>query len=351
MSGIRPGRLATGILAAGAITAASIPAGAVAPRPAQPATQAPAVQAAQSRLAYQQAQQDLRAAEVALADLDGQLQAGQLRVEAAGQVAAQDARQEEELRHRIGEMARAAYQTEGSELSSVLEAHSIGELWDALAEARVVSERQDDLLQRLDRARRAEERLLDQARAQEDDLSRRRAEAQARVAGLESQLSRLSEAVQAAGQVIAGAAGRVPAQRLPQTTGVDGQCTWYAEQAWTTYSDPGSPVLTGDGADVVPNLARALGRPAGLEPQPGALVSWQRPLLSAYGHVAYVAAVDRDPAGNLTGYTVWEMNYMAPFATDVRHLTWIGASAQILFMDPPQPVDPPAAVASFGPPA
>jgi len=147
--------------------------------------------------------------------------------------------------------------------------------------------------------------------------------------------------VAAAGQVLAGAAaGRVPSNRLPQTTGADGQCTWYGEQAWLTYSDASSPTLTGDGADVVPNLARATGRPVELEPQPGSLVSWQRPLMSAFGHVALVAAVDRDASGNLTGYTVWEMNYLGPFQTDARHVTWSGPSSQILFLSPPRPVDP-----------
>ena len=308
------------------------------------------MQAAQATLAYQQTQQDLQASQTSLAQLDGQLQNAQLQVTTATQVAARDARQEDELRQRIGEMARSAYQTEGSQLSGLLEARSIGELWDALAEARVVSERQDDLLRRLAETRRADESLLDAARAHQDDVSRRRAAAQARVLDLESRLNGLTVAVQAAGQVISGAAGRVPAQRLPQTTGVDGQCTWYAEQAWTTYSDASSPPLTGDGADVVPNLAVALGRPVDREPQPGALVSWQRPLLSPYGHVAYVASVDRDPAGALTGYTVWEMNYQGPFVTDVRHVTWSGPSSQVLFMDPPQPVDPLTAdLARFGP--
>jgi len=132
----------------------------------------------------------------------------------------------------------------------------------------------------------------------------------------------------------------VPSNRLAQTTGADGQCTWYGEQAWVTYSDPSAPTLSGDGADVVPNLARAIGRPVELQPQPGALVSWQRPLMSAFGHVAFVAAVDRDPSGALTGYTVWEMNYVGPFQTDARHVTWTGPSSQVLFLSPPQPVDP-----------
>jgi surface antigen len=98
--------------------------------------------------------------------------------------------------------------------------------------------------------------------------------------------------------------------------------------------------MTGDGADVVPNLARATGRQVELEPRPGSLVSWQRPLMSAYGHVAFVAAVDRDPSGALTGYTVWEMNYVGAFQTDARHVTWSGPSSQVLFLSPPNPVDP-----------
>jgi hypothetical protein len=56
-------QLTGGIVAAGAVMAAALPAGATAPWPAQP----PAAQAAQSRLAYQRAQQDLQAAQAAVA--------------------------------------------------------------------------------------------------------------------------------------------------------------------------------------------------------------------------------------------------------------------------------------------
>ncbi len=322
------------------------PVGAVSTRQAPP----PVVQVAQSALAYQQAQRDMGSAQAALSRLDGQLQDAQRQVTAADDLASRDARQEEALRHRIGEMARSAYQMEGSQFSGVVEARSIGELWDALAEARLVSERQHDVLEQLDRVRQADEHARDVARARQNDLSRQRGDAQARLTALETRVAGLAQAVQSAGQVIAGVAGRVPSQRLPQTTGVDGQCTWYAEQAWAAYSDPGSPPLTGDGGDVVSNLARLSGRRPELEPQPGSLVSWQRPLMSAYGHVAYVASVDRDPAGSLTGYTVWEMNYQGPFITDVRHVSWTGPSAQVLFLSPPHAVDPIAAeLARFGP--
>jgi surface antigen len=258
--------------------------------------------------AYQQAQQQMRSIQGSVVQLDGQMAQADQQIVAAQQKVASDKQREDTLRQRAGEYARSAYQTEGSQLSQVLDAHSVAEVWDVLAEARVVKQR---------------EAALQQLRA------------------LESKLGTLASAVAAAGQVLAGAAaGRVPSNRLSQTTGADGQCTWYGEQAWVAYSDPSSPTLTGDGADVVPNLARATGRQVELEPRPGSLVSWQRPLMSAYGHVAFVAAVDRDPSGALVGYTVWEMNYVGAFQTDARHVTWSGPSSQVLFLSPPNPVDP-----------
>jgi surface antigen len=134
--------------------------------------------------------------------------------------------------------------------------------------------------------------------------------------------------------------GPIPPNRLAQTTGADGQCTYYAEQAWVTYSDQSSPRLTGDGGFVVQNLASAMGRPVESEPKPGSLVSWLPPLMSAYGHVGYVASVQRDSSGALLGYTVWEMNYTGAFQTDARHVAWTGSSSQIQFISPPAPVDP-----------
>lgn len=290
---------------------------------------------------YQQTRRDIWDLQGSLARLDRQLVEAERQFAAAEQRAAADAEREHALRRRIGEYARSAYQSDGSWLSRVLEAHSVAEVWDVLAEARLVAERQRMLVDQLDRLLRADEAARERAREVRDALAGRRRDGLTRLGDLEARLRGLLQMAAAAGQVLAETAGRVPAARLPQTTGAAGQCTWYAEQAWVTYSDPSSPALTGDGADVVPNLARAAGRAVVLEPQPGSLVSWQRPLLSpAHGHVAYVAAVDRDGGGNLTGYTVWEMNYLGPFRTDARHVTWTGPSGGVLFLSPPGPTDP-----------
>jgi surface antigen len=327
-----------GVLAAGAVAAAALPiAVAAAPRPPQP----PAVRMAAAAAAYLQAQQDIRTMQSSLPQLDQQVAESDQRIAAAEERAAADRQREDALRQQIGEYARTAYQTRGSQLSEVLQSRSVTEVWGVLAEARLVSERQGSLLEQLGQLRRTDEGLRDQAWAARDALAKQRAQALARLRDLEARLGGLAQAATAAGQVLAGtAAGRVPAARFPQTSGAAGQCTWYAEQAWVTYSEPAAPALTGDGADVVPNLARAEARPVEPEPQPGSLVSWQRPLMSAFGHVAYVASTDHDASGALTGYTVWEMNYTGPYQTSTRHVPWAGPSSQVLFLSPPRPVDP-----------
>jgi surface antigen len=328
-----------GVLAAGAVAAGALPIvpGAAAGRLPQP----PAAQMAAAAGAYLQAQQDIRAVQASLPQLDQQVAESDRMIAAADERAAADRQREDALTQQVGEYARSAYQTEGSQLSQMLQARSVTELWGSLAEARLVSERQRSLLEQLDHLRRTDEGLRDQARAAHDALAAQRSRAQARLRDLQAKLGGLAQAATAAGQVLAGAAaGRVPAARLAQTTGAAGQCTWYAEQAWVTYSEATAPTLTGDGADVVPNLARAEGRPTELEPQPGSLVSWQRPLMSAFGHVAFVASTDHDASGALTGYTVWEMNYTGPYQTSTRHVFWAGPSPQVLFLSPPRPVDP-----------
>lgn len=305
------------------------------------AASSPAAQMAAAAAAYQQTQQQMRSIQGNVVQLDQQVAQADLQIVAAQQKVAADKTREDALRRKVGEYARSAYQTEGSQITEVLDARSVAEVWDVLAEARVVTERQRSLVDQVTQLRQQDESIRDQAQTARDGLAKQREAAIQQLKALESKLGALAAAVSAAGQVLAGAAaGRVPGNRLPQTTGAAGQCTWYAEQAWVTYSFQSSPTLTGDGADVVPNLARAMGRPVELEPQPGSLISWQRPLMSAYGHVAYVASVDRDAGGAIAGYTVWEMNYTGAFQTDARHVAWSGPSSQVLFLSPPQPVDP-----------
>jgi surface antigen len=329
------------VLLLGALLGAVLTAGSTPQMAAAQATGSPAAQMAAAQASYQQTRLQMQSIQGSVVQLDQQIVQADQRIADAQLHVAADQQREHALRQRAGEYARSAYQTEGSSLSQVLDSQSVAQVWDALAEARVVSERQSQLIDQIVQIRQADEAIRDQALAAKDALSRQRDQALQQLRALESRLGSLAAAVAAAGQVLAGAAaGGVPGNRLPQTTGDAGQCTWYAEQAWVTYADQSSPTLTGDGADVVPNLARAMGRPVELEPQAGSLISWERPLMSAYGHVAFVAAVDRDGSGALTGYTVWEMNYTGAFQTDARHISWTGPSSQVLFLSPPKAVDP-----------
>ncbi len=325
--------LVAGLLAIGAVATATVPAHA-----GNPPT--PAEWAASNAAALAQAQGDLAGAHAAYARLSDELAAAEQEAQSAKQRAIDDQQKEASLKTQISRMARSSYEVQGSQLAAILDARSIGELWTALAQARLVADRQTSLLRKLDNLRRADEAARDQAVRHRDSVSYTRSQVDMQIRTLEGQLPGLALAVQLSGQVMRSPAGQVPGARLPQTGGVAGQCTWYAEQAWVTYSDPGSPKLYGDGSDVVSNLSQELGRPYTLEPTPGALVSWKRPLLSEWGHVAYVAAVDRDGNGTLTGYTVWEMNWLGAFIADTRHIRWAGPNDQIQFMSPPNPVDP-----------
>ena len=143
---------------------------------------------------------------------------------------------------------------------------------------------------------------------------------------------------------------------LTPVTGLPGQCTYYAELAWYTYSDRTptgqSKVATilGNGQDIAPNYAAAYGLPTTkVNPQPGALVSWTAAGMgeALYGHVAFVAAVGSDAQGSY--YTVWEMNWGGPFMTHSRTIH-LPDPRDPTFVDPPHPVDPVAeAKQTFGP--
>jgi surface antigen len=338
-------RLIAGALSAGALAVA---AGSI-PVHADSTGLSPAAQQAAYQAQLAAAQGQLSDAQAAVANLTQMLDQARQQVVAADQKAADDKAKEDELRQQISALARNQYQTEGGQMLSVLQSRTIADLWNNLAEARVVAEHQQTLLNQLDAMRRADEAARAQARGTLNSVARSLGSAEGQVALLEGRIGGYAVYINGAGQ-LAGTAGRVPSARVSQNTGLDGQCTWYAEQAYATYSDPKAPGMMGDGADVVANLARAEHRSPESEPQPGSLISWSRQFYSPYGHVGYVASVDKDGSGNITGYTVWEMNYQGPFIADARHVNWTGPNWMVQFLSPPQPTDPIAAeIIKYGP--
>ncbi|MDQ6771732.1 MAG: CHAP domain-containing protein [Candidatus Dormibacteraeota bacterium] len=304
----------------------------------------------QDNQALIQARAHLLQAQAAIPPLQQRVASATVVLQSAQARQAADAAQEQALRQQIAEQARLSYQRQGSTLIAVLDAGSLGQAWEVLAESRIAADRGRRLVEQLAAVELADAQAVAAASAALETAEEQLQQAQSSVIALEAQISDLSASVVTSGRVLGGGAGPVPTTRLAQTSGDDGQCTWYAEQAWVTYSDPTSPRLSGDGADVVSNLAAATGTAPQLIPQPGALVSWERPLLSpSYGHVAFVASVSADAGGRLLGYSVWEMNYTGAFQTDTRFVPWSGPDARVVFFWPPHVVDPTKeAVALFG---
>ncbi|MDQ6637329.1 MAG: CHAP domain-containing protein [Candidatus Dormibacteraeota bacterium] len=309
--------------------------------------------------ALDQAQAEQKAGESQLAPLNGQIELARAHQSAAAKQAAQDQAEIDSLRRAISANARQRYETRGLDLQRLLNARSLSDVWATAAESRLVADRSQRLLERLqsiqsrDKNSRSTARAeLNKLLAQRGTLLDRLTRVKQRIDALKASLHGASDKVAAlhgfnngsgvvGGLVESDAGGWVPTSALANTTGAPGQCTWYAEQLWYLISDPNSPSVMGDGADVAPNLSKATGRPIQLEPEPGAIVSWERPLLDPYhGHVAYVAAVERSADGQVVSYTVWEMNYVGPFRVDTRQIPWSGTNPQIVFLAPPQPIDP-----------
>ncbi len=309
--------------------------------------------------ALDQAQAELKAGESQLAPLNGQIEVARAHQSAADKQAAQDQAEIDSLRRAITANARQRYETRGLDLQRLLNARSLSDVWATAAESRLVADRSQRLVDRLQsiqardkNSRSAARSELNKLLAQRGTLLDRLTKLKQRIDALKASLRGASDKVAAlhgfnngsgvvGGLVQSDSGGWVPTSTLAKTTGAAGQCTWYAEQLWYLISDPNSPSVMGDGADVAPNLAKATSRPIQLEPEPGAIVSWERPLLDPYhGHVAYVASVERSADGQIVSYTVWEMNYVGPFRVDTRQIPWSGTNSQIVFLAPPQPIDP-----------
>ncbi|MBO0685038.1 MAG: CHAP domain-containing protein [Candidatus Dormibacteraeota bacterium] len=273
------------------------------------------------------------------AQATAQLEQAQKALQAAQQKADADRAQEEALQTAIANMARRSYETQGTWLTQLIGARDISQVWSSLAQAKLVANKQQTLLNQLRALRQRDEAIRDAARAQVDSVQGQLAHLQSQARDLEGSIGELAANVSAGGQ-ITGNAAPVPANTLDTTNGLAGQCTWYAEQAWVTFSDPSSKKMVGDGADVVNNLSHDANQASTSVPVPGALVSWSRSVLPPHGHVALVASVAHDGSGGVAGYTVWEMNWRGEFLTDARYIPWQGPSSDVMFLAPPTQVDP-----------
>jgi surface antigen len=145
--------------------------------------------------------------------------------------------------------------------------------------------------------------------------------------------------------------GKVGKVRATNVTGDAGWCTYYAELAWFTYTDPGHVVnpadVHGNGQDVAGSAASAYGGSVESTPKAGAIVSFSAAYMGEadWGHVAYVVAADSQ------SYTVWEMNWGGLWKVNRRVIAFNGPTPGVTFFWPPHNavIDPEAlAAAQFG---
>lgn len=273
------------------------------------------------------------------AQVTAQLEQAQQALQAAQQKADADHAQVWKLQWTIEWMARRYYETQGTQMTQLIGARNISQLWSSINQAQIVAKRQQAALDQLKEIERRDQALRDAARSHVADVQGHLSQLQSQARDLEGSIGELAANVSAGGQ-ITGNAAPVPANTLDTTNGLAGQCTWYAEQAWVTFSDPSSKKMVGDGADVVNNLSHDANQASTSVPVPGALVSWSRSVLPPHGHVALVASVAHDGSGGVAGYTVWEMNWRGEFLTDARYIPWQGPSSDVMFLAPPTQVDP-----------
>ena len=155
---------------------------------------------------------------------------------------------------------------------------------------------------------------------------------------------------QGAAGVSGGKVGKVFATNV---SGAAGWCTYYAELAWFTYTDPTHIVnpkdVRGDGKDVAGSAAKAYSGSTQTVPRAGSLVSFSPAYMGGkdqWGHVAYVVAADSQ------SFTIWEMNWGGLWKVNRRVIPFTGPTAGITFSWPPNgaTVDPEALAAKqFGP--
>jgi surface antigen/uncharacterized coiled-coil protein SlyX len=256
----------------------------------------------------------LTAQEAKLTDLNDQVEHAQSDVDLISRKLGDDKQREAELGKQLAMMGRLEYEQPAFRLSTILRAATLQQLFANIAQARLVANKQSNLLNKTRDLRRQDELAHEQLAARLAVVQAARDEA----GQVATQTLSLRNTVQ--DQVVRARAATVAAQAsavstIPQIVKYTGSgpypnhfsygfCTYYvASRRYTPWF--------GNAIDWWPN-ARAYGYPEGQTPQPGAIMVTRE---SAIGHVAYVESV----SGNT--FVVSEMNFTAWNVVDRRTIT------------------------------
>jgi len=269
---------------AGAVLAAPGPALAVTPAP----------RASVSQLDQQLAQDQAR-----LAQLNNQVEVANAALDALDKKLQADQQRQAELDRQLAQLARLEYQRPVFTLGAILGARSLQQLLSNLAQARVVADRQGQLLREAARLRQQDQQAHDQMAARLAQVKAARDQAaQIAAEALRLRNDALAQMVAAEAQAMVtpmGGSGPWPNHFF------FGQCTWYvANHVYVPWY--------GNAIEWWANARPYY--PEGQAPRVGAIMVTRE---SGYGHVALVVAVNADGS-----WTVSEMNYQAWDVVDQR---------------------------------
>lgn len=254
--------------------------------------------------------QELDAAQAKLTDLNNQVEHAQGELDGLERKLADDQRKQQELSRQLAQVARVEYEAPTLTFSTIMEARSLDQLLTSMAQARLVSHKQQTLLGQAIQLRRQDEQARSQVAGRLNEIR------SARDAAAQVQRQTLAMRDEAADQVAKERAAALAAQAAATRVVVApigavgsmanhfayGYCTWYV-------ANRRNVPWYGNAIDWWPNAA-AYGYPEGHTPVPGAImVSMESPI----GHVAYVESVNGDGS-----FVVSEMNWAGWNVVDYR---------------------------------
>jgi surface antigen len=260
----------------------------------------------------------LTADQARLADLNNQVEHAQGQADLIGRKLNDDKQREATLTKELTSMGRLEYEQPTFRLTTVLAATSLQQLFANIAQARLVANKESNLLNQTRDLRRQDEVAHQQIAAQLATVQAARDQAgQVAATTLAMRNSVLDQTVQARAATVVAQAQAVRTVPNPGAGPYPnhfsfGYCTYYvATRRYVPWF--------GNAVEWWPN-ARAYGYPEGQTPQVGAIMVTAE---SSLGHVAYVESV----SGNT--FVVSEMNFTAWDVVDRRTIT-LGGRVPIL---------------------
>jgi surface antigen len=296
------------LVAAAAMAVSVLPAHVPTALAATPAPSPSSSASTDQQLAQLNAQ--LGADEAKLTDLNNQVEHAQGQADLIGRKLNDDKQREASLTRELTSMGRLEYEQPSFRLTTILAATSLQQLFANIAQARLVANKENNLLNQARDLRRQDEQAHEQIAAELASVQAARDQAgQVAAATLAMRNSVLDKAAQSRAATVAAQAQAVQTVPNPGAGPFPnhfsfGYCTWYvATRRYTPWF--------GNAIEWWPN-ARAYGYPEGQTPTVGAILVTAE---SGLGHVAYVESV----SGNT--FVVSEMNFTAWDVVDRRTIT------------------------------